>query len=96
MTDTKYNGWTNYETWRVKLELFDDLDMKDEFDNNEPDFDVSMICPHTFADVLKDRAELYIENSSPEGLARDYALAFLQAVNWYEIATHLIKDYEEA
>lgn len=19
----KYNGWTNYETWRVKLEIFD-------------------------------------------------------------------------
>ena len=23
MTDTKYNGWTNYATWRVNLEMFD-------------------------------------------------------------------------
>ena len=21
--DQKYNGWTNYETWRVNLEIFD-------------------------------------------------------------------------
>ena len=24
MSDTKYNGWTNYATWRVNLEFFDD------------------------------------------------------------------------
>ena len=23
MTDTTYNGWTNYATWRVNLEIFD-------------------------------------------------------------------------
>jgi hypothetical protein len=23
MQNTKYNGWTNYETWRVNLEMFD-------------------------------------------------------------------------
>jgi len=22
-SDTKYNGWTNYATWRVNLEIFD-------------------------------------------------------------------------
>lgn len=22
--DNKYNGWKNYETWRIKLEFFDD------------------------------------------------------------------------
>ena len=22
-TDNTYNGWTNYATWRVNLELFD-------------------------------------------------------------------------
>jgi hypothetical protein len=24
--DTKYNGWTNYATWRVNLEWFDGMD----------------------------------------------------------------------
>ena len=23
---SKYNGWTNYETWRVNLEIFDGFD----------------------------------------------------------------------
>jgi hypothetical protein len=25
----EYNGWTNYETWRVNLEIFDGFDMDD-------------------------------------------------------------------
>ena len=25
MTDNTYNGWTNYETWRVKLEMIDNF-----------------------------------------------------------------------
>ena len=25
MTDNTYNGWSNYETWRVNLEIFDGL-----------------------------------------------------------------------
>ena len=28
----EYNGWTNYATWRVNLELFSDMDYKDYFD----------------------------------------------------------------
>ena len=30
--DTRYNGWTNYATWRVYLEIFSDFedDMFDE------------------------------------------------------------------
>ena len=28
-------------------------------------------------------------------LAVDYALAFLQEVNWHEIAKHIIADYAE-
>jgi hypothetical protein len=45
--------------------------------------------------AMKAWAEEFIEESSPEGLARDYALAFLSNVNWYEIAEHLISDYSE-
>ena len=29
MNDTKYNGWTNYETWRVHLEMIDGTDPAD-------------------------------------------------------------------
>lgn len=65
----KYNGWTNYATWRVNLEIFDG----GEFSDYSPN-------------MLREFAEEIIYETSPEGLARDYALAFLSDVNWYEIA----------
>ena len=85
MTDTTYNGWTNYATWRVCLELFDDYRVFD-----------SELCGNAYklSHHLKDTAEVYIEDSAPEGLARDYAMAFLSNVNWYEIAEHLLEDEE--
>ena len=73
MKDTTYNGWTNYATWRVNLELFDGSDQ------------------FWSADSARDFVEEIIIDSTPEGVARDYALAFISDVNWYEIAEH----YEE-
>lgn len=68
MSNNTYNGWTNYATWRVNLEIFD---------GSEGPWD------HHSA---KEFAEEIIFQTSPEGLARDYAMAFLSDVNWYEIA----------
>jgi hypothetical protein len=36
--DRKYNGWTNYETWRVNLEIFDGISGED-FDDIDHDID---------------------------------------------------------
>jgi len=91
MKDTTYNGWTNYETWRVNLEIFDGLTMED-FSNGEKDFDPSLVCLYTLSDALKERAQECVEMSSGEGLARDYALAFLDAVNWAEIARYMVEE----
>ena len=91
MKDTTYNGWTNYATWRVKLEIFDNIpiqELSDGVDDAEPNiYDISL--------SLKNLAEYYVECDSKEGFARDYALAFLSDVNWYEIAEHLVADYIE-
>ena len=75
MENEKYNGWTNYATWRVNLELFDGLysDMGGE---------------KVTAESCKDYAEEVVSESG-EGLALDYARAFLANVNWNEIADHL-------
>ena len=74
MTDNTYNGWTNYETWRVNLEIFDGWET-----------DGKKIWPNH----LKDIAEDYVDMSAPDGLAKDYAMAFLGAVHWHEIAEHI-------
>jgi len=86
MTEKTYNGWTNYATWRVKLELFDDYRVYDS---------ELMLDVYALSDHLKDMAEVYIEDTSSEGLAREYALAFIADVNWREIATHMIADHNE-
>jgi hypothetical protein len=73
--DNTHNGWTNYETWHVNLDMFDGWDMTD-FEN-------------ITADQVQCIAEDHIEFSSSEGFARDYAMTFLSDVNWSEIADHL-------
>lgn len=89
MQDTKYNGWTNYATWRVHLEMFDGIyNDCDLFDLSQESYDLG----HD----LKDYAESVIDNSSDEGLARDYALAFLNDVNWFEIAKYMKGCYAES
>jgi len=82
--DTKYNGWTNYATWRVNLEMFDGYPTECIDETDDP-YDLSLSC--------KDWAEELICMDAREGFARDYALAFLSDVNWHEIATHMIEDY---
>ena len=71
----KYNGWTNYATWRVALEIFDGL-------NGD----------HMDAEWCKAYAETIIFSDTSNGLARDYALAFLSDVNWHEIASKTQED----
>ena len=79
---TKYNGWTNYATWRVNLEIFDGMSA-DYVGWRGMEY-------WELAPVLRECAEDIIEQTAPEGLARDWALAFLQDVNWREIAQHLL------
>jgi hypothetical protein len=73
MSDKTYNGWTNYQTWRVQLEIFDGMEIDQEMTHED----------------VKDYAEQIIEDTSTPGLARDYALAFLSDVDWQEIADNL-------
>lgn len=87
----KYNGWTNYATWRVNLEIFDGFDPFDYFSDNQSDIE------EWLPESLKEYAEQVIFEcaSVPQGLAMDYAMAFLQDVNWHEIAKHMIEEYSE-
>jgi len=86
MSDKTYNGWSNYATWRVNLEMFDGLTPSDITGRNLPS--VSEL-----KEALQEWAEQAIEASSSEGLARDYALAFLSDVDWWDIANHMLIDY---
>ena len=79
-----YNGWTNYATWRVNLEMFDGGDFASDNDLDAYDLGQSL---RGFAE------DLLAEQGS--GMVLDYALAFLADVNWCEIARHMIEDWRE-
>jgi len=93
MNDKTYNGWSNYATWRINLEIFDGM----ELDLDPSPYD--KLEAYTLKDELQRIAEEIIfegmgyDERRPSNLMEDYARAFLQDVNYYEIADHLIKDY---
>jgi hypothetical protein len=76
-TNQEYNGWTNYETWRVKLEIFDESECWWSSPN----------------EVRHYAENLVIGDSGKQlSLADSYAFAFLQNVNWKEIWLALLNQ----
>ena len=87
MTDEKYNGWSNYATWRINLEIFDGNDWSEEGKYKDID---------DLTDMLKERVEDTITNYGnfpDDNLTVQYARAFISDVNFYEIAESIAKDY---
>ena len=81
----KCNGWTNYATWRVHLEIFSGWKTDGHIEDHtfyRWDYEV---CEESVQDIV----EGLVEISAPDGLAKDYAMAFLGAVNWKEISDHI-------
>lgn len=78
-----YNGWSNYETWRVNLEILDGID-SDQFQGMDND-DVAEALEMIVNEVI----------STNQLIATDYARSFVSEVNYNEIASHIIEDMEE-
>jgi hypothetical protein len=77
----RHNGWTNYATWRVNLEIIDGYDWYE--------------CEHVDADYVKELVENAVFGTligNGNGLVEDYANAFLSEVNYHEIAENLINE----
>ena len=82
---SEYNGWSNYATWRINLEVLDGSD--DLWKGYKSLYDL--------ANAMKEHVEEILLESG-EGLVLDYALAFISDVNWREIANHYYEEEEEA
>lgn len=93
MKENTYNGWTNYATWRVNLEMFDGLSCEDlgYFTRYE------IPKQSDVADYLEHYAEeiIFMGCDSMTNLATSYAKAFISEVNWYEIAQHFMDEWQE-
>jgi hypothetical protein len=86
MSDNTYNGWTNYATWRVNLEIFDGFNPIEDWD-----LERETLTESELAELLQEHAEELVSETAPAGLALDYALAFLSDVNFLEIAEHMLE-----
>jgi hypothetical protein len=73
---TNYNGWTNYATWRINLEIFDGIDPSEMHWHKLDRYDL--------ADTLQEYAAEVVTMGA-SGLALDYAIAFMADVNFREI-----------
>lgn len=77
-----YNGWTDYPTWRIKTDLFDNI----EFTK-----------PVTADDLIEIADEMVFDNyEMKQGShnVEDYATVFLAMANYQEIADMINEDIE--
>ena len=83
MENKTHNGYFNYETWRVMLEILSEI----EWDYYE----------EVTADLLEEIVDDVVFNNSVEKdcLAANYARSFLSNVNYHELAETINKDRDE-
>ena len=84
MNYKEYNGWSNYPTWRVNLEILGDIQWVEE--------EIEILS----VEMLEEYVEniVFEQYSGHFGLMEDYARAFLNNVNYYEILEHIRENYE--
>ncbi|WP_276834347.1 DUF7249 family protein, partial [Chryseobacterium cucumeris] len=93
-TNNTYNGWTNYATWRVNLEMFDAWNIKDLC--NMSNSEILNADAYAVGQELQQYAEMVLNEDAPaDSFALAYALAFLNDVNWTEIASSMIETYKD-
>jgi hypothetical protein len=105
MTDTTYNGWTNYETWLANLWLDNDGYAVEEISNVclgmmgswEDKSDVDWRLGDHIKDIMQEWVNLNQEHGQ-NGFVTDLISAAFQQINFREIAGHFydeLKDLEE-
>ena len=90
-----YNGWSNYETWNVKLWMDNDgsLEYWEETAREIAGRDGKDSAANELAGMLKDSFQ---ENAPDLGAScySDLLGAALSEVDWYEIAEAILSDIE--
>ena len=78
----EYNGWTNYATWRINLEIIDGIEID------------TIICAEYIKELVEDVVFSQYELGNGSHLVEDYARAFVSEVNFYEIAQSINEELE--
>ena len=83
MENKKHNGYHNYETWRVMLEVLGDI----EWDADEE------VTEDLLEEIVNDA--VFSNSVEKDCLAADYARSFLSNVNYHELAETINEDRDE-
>jgi len=81
----RHNGFANYATWRVKVDVFKDFDLDD--------WCLDMLDIVELAGWMLDHVREIIEEAAQPGLARHYAIYFIAEVDWQELAQTARDEY---
>jgi|LakMenEpi03Aug12_release.lakeMendotaPanAssembly.Ray.scaffolds.fasta_scaffold58428_8 hypothetical protein len=77
----EYNGWTNYATWKINLELFDGYG---PFEGFETVIDLANHMQEIAEELIASQCKDLPRNQI--NLAESFARAFLQETDWVQIA----------
>ena len=107
--DTKYNGWSNYETWNWKLWIDNDEGSasyyaelaQDCYECADSEYDwetIEQARIRQLADVLQSDSETLAEDWMPNqsGPFCDLLNSAIGRIDWREIAESLLNDVEES
>lgn len=100
MTDTTYNGWTNYETWLVNIhfecfEFTDEIDegMFDDLSRDEVKDWIANYIQECVEEVTYSKFEV---GESDNLFLMDCVQSTLGEVDWDDIADHYLDDVMKA
>ena len=78
----EYNGWANYATWRINLEILGDIEFEDR------------VSADDLKEIVEDCVFTNFDTCDTPRLIEDYARAFISEVNFYEIARSINEEID--
>ena len=78
----EYNGWANYATWRINLEILGDIEFEDR------------VSADDLKEIVEDCVFTNFNTCDTPRLIEDYAKAFISEVNFYEIARSINEEID--
>jgi hypothetical protein len=91
MRMSNYNGWTNWETWKVNLEILDGLDASDlNIENYTQDeyYEAGQVIEEWVSESIG-------HEFTSDGFVRGIVSGFMSDVNWSELAKGIIDEWVE-